>query len=69
MSSIRATIIFISEGATSLNPTITAPGTYELLITNEDNGCTANDFVEISQDNNAPIVDACLLYTSDAADE
>lgn len=54
----------------TLTPTINAPGIYELTVTNPDNGCTANDQIEITQDANAPIADAgmatpitCMIST------
>ncbi|MEK7258094.1 MAG: hypothetical protein AAB316_25275, partial [Bacteroidota bacterium] len=33
----------IVSGATTLTPTIDAPGTYVLLVTDTTNGCTASD--------------------------
>lgn len=41
-------------GATTLSPTISAPGTYQLIATNPSNGCSSSDDVEISEDSNAP---------------
>lgn len=40
----------ILDDNTTLNPAIDAPGTYTLLVTNTENGCTATDDVEVSQD-------------------
>lgn len=34
----------------TLLPTITAPGTYQLLVTNTSNGCTATDLVTVTED-------------------
>ncbi len=48
----------ILQDEMTLNPEINAPGMYNLLVTNTDNGCTAMDMVEIEQDTNAPISDA-----------
>ncbi len=45
----------IANGATTLNPTIDAAGTYNLLITNNLNGCTATDFATVSKDANLPV--------------
>lgn len=38
------------ESPNTLTPAIDAPGTYTLLVTNTDNGCTASDSVTVSQD-------------------
>lgn len=46
----------IENGETSLTPTINAPGLYELLVINTDNGCTETAQVTITQDANAPTV-------------
>jgi len=43
----------VSEG-TTLNPTIGGTGTYELIVTNTINGCTANDFVDVNSDEDLP---------------
>jgi gliding motility-associated-like protein len=62
----------ILAGETSLNPEINAPGIYEILVTNTQNGCTEMDQVTIQQDANAPIADAgtaepltCVISTID----
>jgi len=44
----------ISQGATSLNPTVNSPGTYTLTATNENNGCMSTDEVIISINNDLP---------------
>jgi hypothetical protein len=49
---------FIASGANSLNPTITAPGTYSLTVSNAQNGCTSVDYVNVSLDVAPPLVDA-----------
>ncbi|MBL7809127.1 MAG: gliding motility-associated C-terminal domain-containing protein, partial [Saprospiraceae bacterium] len=36
------------------NPTVTQPGTYDLLVTDPVNGCTATDQVIVTQDANVP---------------
>ncbi len=46
------------NGGNTLTPEINAPGTYNLLITNIDNGCTAQADVTITQDIAPPIADA-----------
>ena len=46
----------IVSGADGPDPSIDAPGIYRLLVTNTDNGCTANSSVFIPQDTIAPIV-------------
>ena len=38
------------------NPTVNEPGTYQLLVTNTQNGCTSTDQVVILQDANDPVV-------------
>jgi gliding motility-associated-like protein len=48
----------IVEGANTLTPLIDQPGTYMLLVTNTENGCTDTDDVTVSQDIAIPIVDA-----------
>ncbi|MBK8424835.1 MAG: hypothetical protein IPL27_02120 [Lewinellaceae bacterium] len=40
----------IMDGDTTLTPAISAPGTYTLLVTNVDNGCTSNSEVFVNQD-------------------
>jgi len=48
----------ILNGNTALTPEVNAPGIYDLIVTNNTNGCTNIDMVEIEQDLNAPISDA-----------
>lgn len=38
------------------NPTVDEPGTYQILVTNTQNGCTSTDQVQILQDANDPVV-------------
>jgi hypothetical protein len=40
---------FISSGGNTPTPTVNQPGTYNLLVTNTDNGCTTNASVNIAQ--------------------
>lgn len=40
---------------TSLQPSVTIPGTYILTVTNNDNGCTADTMVVVSIDTIAPV--------------
>ena len=42
----------------SPTPTVTAPGIYEVTVTNLDNGCTDTDAIEIFQDITPPLADA-----------
>jgi len=44
----------IVSGANTLNPQFNAAGTYQLEITNADNGCSETAFVSVSQDSNLP---------------
>lgn len=46
----------IVSGANTLNPTIGEPGIYLLTVTDNANGCTATDEVEVGQDVNFPTV-------------
>lgn len=46
------------SGSTTLNPTIDAPGTYVLLVTDPANGCTATDSVVVANDATAPMATA-----------
>lgn len=46
----------ILSGANSLSPKITAGGVYNLLVTNNDNGCTATDQVIVNTDTQDPVV-------------
>ncbi|MCC6410420.1 MAG: gliding motility-associated C-terminal domain-containing protein, partial [Saprospiraceae bacterium] len=48
----------ISNGATSLAPSVTAPGTYQLLVTNAVNGCTQTATVPVTQNITAPQANA-----------
>jgi len=45
----------IASGANTLNPVVDAPGTYNLLITNINNACTATDNVAVAKDANVPV--------------
>lgn len=48
----------ISNGATTLTPTIDLSGTYTLTVTNINNGCNSTAEVTINQDMNVPVADA-----------
>ncbi|MFK8009713.1 MAG: choice-of-anchor L domain-containing protein [Saprospiraceae bacterium] len=50
----------ILSGENTLTPEINAPGEYQILVTNTDNGCVATEVVTVSQDSNAPIAEAGL---------
>jgi hypothetical protein len=41
---------------TVLNPQVNAPGTYQLLVTNTQNGCTSASSVQILEDATSPVV-------------
>ncbi len=49
--------------STDVNTTISTPDTYELIVTNTENGCTAIDQVQINQDIAEPIADAGTSQT------
>jgi|GEM_PF-374829 len=60
-----ATITYLWDGpginagnATVANPLVTEPGTYNLIVTNTVNQCSATDQALISQDANAPVASA-----------
>ena len=48
----------ILSGASTLNPLVNAAGTYEILVTNEDNGCTQIATIDIAVDGDLPDADA-----------
>lgn len=48
----------IVSGNNTLQPEVDQPGTYTLLVTNTDNGCTATDAVTISEDKVPPAANA-----------
>ena len=47
----------IVDGEDGLNPIVDAPGTYTILVTNEDNGCTSEASVTVGQDISTPIAE------------
>jgi len=48
----------IVSGATTLTPTVSMAGTYTLTVTNNTNGCTASDFVFVTNDAELPTAEA-----------
>ncbi|MBK8556878.1 MAG: hypothetical protein IPL65_14370 [Lewinellaceae bacterium] len=48
----------ITSGANGPTPTINQPGTYTIIVSNTQNGCSTSDTVLISADFNAPTVSA-----------
>jgi len=50
---------FIS-GENTLTPEINAPGSYELIIENTNNGCVTTALIEVSQDNELPLAEAIV---------
>lgn len=62
-TSVPANLPLVNPG--SLNPTISAPGTYTLQVTNNINGCTKTDFVTVGTDLNYPLADAGEPDTTD----
>ena len=57
----------IVSGANSTAPMVDAPGTYELLVTNTDNNCTATALVTIAEDVAAPTADAGPTFELDCS--
>lgn len=53
----------ISNGSNTSMPVIDAPGVYTLTVTNNGNGCSATDSVEIFNDASAPTVNAGTAAT------
>lgn len=53
----------IVSGATSLNPEVNAAGVYQLLVTNQDNGCTNTASVSITQSADVPTATAGMPQT------
>ncbi|TNE58739.1 MAG: T9SS type A sorting domain-containing protein [Bacteroidetes bacterium] len=48
----------IVSGATTLTPTVNAPGTYRLRVTNQHNGCTKTDNMLVTSDTLPPTITA-----------
>ena len=46
----------IVSGGTTLTPTVNTAGSYQILVTNSQNGCTTTDAVQIMGDANDPVV-------------
>ena len=46
----------ITSGANTLMPTVSAAGTYQLVVTDTENGCSDTSFVSIGSDNTPPQV-------------
>ncbi|GJM31864.1 MAG: hypothetical protein DHS20C18_08650 [Saprospiraceae bacterium] len=49
---------FIIGDSTTLNLTVGEAGDYQLIVTNVENGCTAENIVSVMENSNAPIVQA-----------
>ena len=54
----------ITSGSSTLNPTINAPGVYQLTVTNNENGCTAESTVTVEQ---IPSMNISLANQTDAS--
>lgn len=48
----------ILSGSTTLAPVVNAAGTYDLVVTDQSNGCTHISSVQVLQDANAPVANA-----------
>ncbi|RMG84841.1 MAG: PKD domain-containing protein [Bacteroidetes bacterium] len=55
----------IVSGANTLTPEVDLPGIYTLLVSNSENGCTAESTTEVIDDMTAPIADAGSDMTLD----
>ncbi|MBK8192090.1 MAG: choice-of-anchor L domain-containing protein [Lewinellaceae bacterium] len=53
----------IVSGATTLAPTVAAPGDYDLTVVDTQNGCTATDQVTVNQDIMPPVANAGVSPT------
>ena len=58
----------INFGEISLNPQVSEGGGYDLIVTNDENGCTATDFIEVMQDTIVPISAAGATMTLTCVD-
>lgn len=65
LSDVGATIVYLWTGPSinpstegDVNPPIDQPGTYILLLTDTDNGCTSSDQVVVTQNNAVPTASA-----------
>ncbi len=59
----------IVSGETTLAPVVDAPGTYTLLVSNEQNGCTESVQVLVNEDVAKPNADAGNSFVMDCFDE
>ena len=50
------TVGVIESGATSLNPVVSAPGDYTLLVQDNDNGCSSTVVVNVSANTDVPTI-------------
>jgi gliding motility-associated-like protein len=48
----------VVSGANTLSPVISAPGQYQLVVTNANNGCTETAVVTVTQNTTSPLADA-----------
>ncbi len=48
----------ILSGENTLTPLVNAAGTYQIIVTNTDNGCTQEAFVDVTSDGNLPSANA-----------
>ncbi len=46
----------ITSGELTINPEINQPGTYDLVVTNTDNGCTSTTSITVDENTEAPMV-------------
>ncbi|MFK8009790.1 MAG: gliding motility-associated C-terminal domain-containing protein [Saprospiraceae bacterium] len=58
----------VDFGETSLNPQVSEGGVYDFVVTNDENGCTATDFIEVMQDTILPISEAGMTMTLTCVD-
>ncbi|MEL6864038.1 MAG: gliding motility-associated C-terminal domain-containing protein [Bacteroidota bacterium] len=59
----------ILSGETTLMPTVNAGGTYILVVTDDNNGCSSESFVEVMMDTLSPIAEALAPNMLDCAND
>ncbi|MFK8101083.1 MAG: gliding motility-associated C-terminal domain-containing protein [Saprospiraceae bacterium] len=55
----------VTAGATTLSPSVDDAGTYTIVVTNNENGCSSSDDVEVLADDDIPNIERIELTTPD----